>query len=673
MSSDPSTETGNPLATWIVVVCVCIGGVLWLARSRPAAIAPTPLSNPPSVPAVVELPPLPPANPAPAVDADLETRLRKHRPLEEPRNGFVGSAECRECHKHNHETWHDSYHRTMTQFATPETVIGDFDNNHVQLPDTPDYRLSQRDGKFWVNLGNQDDIDFGPPGTRQDLPVVMTTGSHHMQVYWLAMGIERTLGVLPILYLKEEQRWIPRKAAWISPPNDLHRFGPGSWNKICSKCHATHGFNEDDKRETLPNPAGQPFAAYDSKVAELGIACEACHGPGENHLKLHRDGELAPGVKDLIVDPSNLSHQRSSEVCAGCHSMSETAGEDDQWLDFHAGLKLEDSRYLKGRDEATIRRLTEEHGDVTPEQARRRVDFEFSSDFWPDGAPRGSGTEFSGMRQSGCYQRGEMSCISCHRMHQAKDDPRSRKEWADDQLGVGMRGNQACTQCHDPIEFGPKHTHHGAGSSGSLCYNCHMPFSTWGLMKGIRNHSIRSPQVKDSAPNVRPNACNLCHLDQPLQWSAAKLADWYGHPRPTLAADEKKIAAGVLWTLQGDAAQRAVVAHNFGRAAAQEISGREWMPPIVSYLMRDPYHVVRYAAGKSLRTLPGFREFEFDFVASSRDLGIAGNRVIEQWERQSDRPRDVVRLLMNPAGKLDKPEAARLLEGRNHRPVHVSE
>ena len=33
--------------------------------------------------------------------------------------GFVSSQSCRACHPGEYEAWHDSYHRTMTQPATP--------------------------------------------------------------------------------------------------------------------------------------------------------------------------------------------------------------------------------------------------------------------------------------------------------------------------------------------------------------------------------------------------------------------------------------------------------------------------------------------------------------------------------------------------------------------------
>src|ERR1051325_4182157 len=104
---------------------------------------------------------------------------------------------------------------------------------------------------------------------------------------------------------------------------------------------------------------------------------------------------------------------------------------------------------------------------------------------------RVSGREYSGLVQTPCYQKGEMSCVSCHSMHKMTS--------TDDQLARNMDGNQACYQCHE--DFSKKlaqHTRHSAESPGSLCYNCHMPHTTYGLLKGIRSHQISSPTVKSS-------------------------------------------------------------------------------------------------------------------------------------------------------------------------------
>ena len=51
--------------------------------------------------------------------------------------------------------------------------------------------------------------------------VVMTTGSHHYQTYWVT-GSEQfgnLLQTLPLVYLVKDHRWIPREAAFMVPPD----------------------------------------------------------------------------------------------------------------------------------------------------------------------------------------------------------------------------------------------------------------------------------------------------------------------------------------------------------------------------------------------------------------------------------------------------------------------
>ncbi|MCB9885748.1 MAG: hypothetical protein H6838_09660 [Planctomycetes bacterium] len=50
-----------------------------------------------------------------------------HRPLVKPADDYVGSSTCRSCHPAEHASWHDSFHRTMTQVANRDTVLARFD------------------------------------------------------------------------------------------------------------------------------------------------------------------------------------------------------------------------------------------------------------------------------------------------------------------------------------------------------------------------------------------------------------------------------------------------------------------------------------------------------------------------------------------------------------------
>ena len=71
--------------------------------------------------------------------------------------------------------------------------------------------------------------------------------------------------------------------AVLHPPSDPVFSETGHWNSVCIACHATHG------KPRFDTPFGsEPVAAQavdTTTVAELGIACEACHGPGEAHVR----------------------------------------------------------------------------------------------------------------------------------------------------------------------------------------------------------------------------------------------------------------------------------------------------------------------------------------------------------------------------------------------------
>ena len=111
---------------------------------------------------------------------------------------YIGAAACRTCHQHAWETWHDSFHRTMTQRPSRATVIGDFDGLPRRAKGRVWRMLAEADG--WYAEGP--DPDFaGPPGQepRRKRKIVMLTGMHHQQVYWVASGQGRNLTMIPLI------------------------------------------------------------------------------------------------------------------------------------------------------------------------------------------------------------------------------------------------------------------------------------------------------------------------------------------------------------------------------------------------------------------------------------------------------------------------------------------
>ena len=579
------------------------------------------------------------------------------RPVVALSHGYVGSESCRECHTREHATWHESWHRTMTQVASPESVLGSFDDQRFEL-DGNLYVLKRRGEDFLVEMG-------GPDAKRMDCKIVLLTGSHLHQLYWYSQGKGRKVGLMPYKWLIEEKRWVPFASSFVLPPDSPHLREEGKWNQACIKCHATLG-----------KPKLRRDGTADTEVVEFGISCEACHGPGEAHVLASAGNfeNLEPGDYK-ITNPAHLSHERSTEVCGQCHSLTGFHVSKDmrRWnengFSFRPGQELAESRVVIRKDPEIL------ETELLKRVLAKVPDY-LDRTFWSDGTARLAGREYLGLLESPCYQRGEMSCLSCHQMHQAEEDPRPPKEWANHQMQFGMQENQGCLQCHQDLATDIEaHTHHAADSSGSQCYNCHMPHTSWGLLKAVRAHQVDSPSVQAELASGRPNACNQCHLDKSLRWTSLNLNVWYEQDMPKLSEDETEIAASLLWLYSGDAGQRALAAWSMGWPEAQAASGTEWMAPHLSQLLNDPYDAVRFVSHRSLRRTPGFESFEYDFLNPPQGETFAPvvDSIRQQWigrdAHQADRPM----VLIDRKGVLDLEKMNQLLEKRDDRVVELAE
>jgi len=601
--------------------------------------------------------------------------------------GHVGSESCRECHAREYATWHASYHRTMAQVAVKGSVLAPFEGKTPAFEGTAWKLETEGESLFATPLSG----GGKPLGERRR--VFLSTGSHHYQIYWLAPGGNRGedegMTALPLVWHRAEGRWVPRKSMFLMPRTVETVQETGRWEKTCIKCHATNGTSEHP-------PDGR------TTVAAFGIECEACHGPGAAHVARHvpgeaggavppteggaRSGDLAGAGKDVqdglrkdedIVYPADLPHDRSSEICGQCHGILPLATSEarETWkregFTYRPGQVLSDTRpLLRGRyadDPAELRAFLDRNPGTLAEL------------FWKDGEVRVSGREFNALVESPCYQRGNLACISCHELHPSRSDPRDLATWANDQLRPGMDGPKACLGCHaayaDP-ERAREHTHHASGSAGSDCLNCHMPYTTYGLTKAIRSHRISSPSAAAALASGRPNACNLCHLDRSLGWTADRLHEWYGHERPALEPDRETVAESVLWALEGDAGLRALAASALEWAPARGASGTGWMPPLQSTLLLDAYDAVRWIALRGLRLDPRYGEFELDFTLGLEDQrNHVRETVLADWLARSleaavDR-REAVLVL--PDGKLDEARFGRIFARRDEREVRLGE
>jgi hypothetical protein len=142
-----------------------------------------------------------------------------------------------------------------------------------------------------------------------------------------------------------------------------------------------------------------------------------------------------------------------------------------------------------------------------------------------------------------------------------------------------------------------------------------------------------------------------------------------------MSEDDRTVAASLVSLLKGDAGQRAIIAQAFGWRAAQQASGTNWMAPYVSLLLNDSYDAVRYIAARSLKTLPGYENFAFDFAGSENERAINQRRALGLWRDMRDRQgrRGDETLLFNADGTFIADRIDRLTSQRNNRRVFYRE
>ncbi len=531
---------------------------------------------------------------------------------------FHTSTVCAECHREQYDSWHRTYHRTMTRDATPENIKGDFANA------THDYQgfrtrfTRERDGYYMETV----DPDWAAEHARTKgqsngapryakFPIDRLVGSHWIQEYMTRTPNGRYVR-LPVLYHIREKQWVHSNGAFLAPDSDDFWFQSRGvvWNNSCLYCH-----NTGPSKNPVRDPRGA-IVGFQTDTAELGIACGACHGPGGDHVRKHKNQPRKPNAEPDVVHPSHLSVPRRDEICARCHgALVPKAALWDPHTHrdpYTPGQELTRFNHLfhSEAEQAVLAGVRKSDGKpLRPEPTDGR--------FWGDGTPLTTALEYNGMALSACYQngRGKMSCMSCHTAHGG--DPNMM-------LKPQMQTNQVCYQCH--AEYRDKlaaHTRHAADSAGSSCVSCHMPHQVYSLMATHRSHRIQVPDLEGSVGTGKPHACNLCHLDKSLGWTRAELAKWPNGQKNTavkLSPDEEKLSSALLTLAQGDARSRVIVAGAFATPAARQASGTDWYGPFLTRLLEhERYPMVRYFADRGMRAAHGSDLAPFDYLAKPAD------------------------------------------------------
>ena len=163
--------------------------------------------------------------------------------------------------------------------------------------------------------------------------------------------------------------------------------------------------------------------AYDAEkktFAEAGVGCEACHGPGSEHI--------GKPSKDNAPDPRKLSSKLQGMVCGSCHSVGkDTSGK----FAFPIGFRPGDD-------------LTKSFVDANP-------------------TTPGRNQQYSELMQSKHGQMG-LSCTVCHDPHNVAGIAKQLKK----------PEVELCLSCHS-AKIKDIKTHKPAAPADATCATCHMP------------------------------------------------------------------------------------------------------------------------------------------------------------------------------------------------------
>jgi predicted CXXCH cytochrome family protein len=492
----------------------------------------------------------------------------------DPRQGafkeYAGAAVCKGCHAAQYEAWSRSHHRQAMQVANAESVLGDFRNAKFAYAGTTSV-FSMRDGKYYVRTD-------GPEGKLSDFEIKYTFGVEPLQQYLIELpgGKLQALGIAWDSRPKAQggQRWFhlyPGQNLRAGDP--LHWTGINqNWNFMCAECHSTRLSKSFDAKS----------GSFGTTWAEIDVACEACHGPGADHVAKARGNGYSAADSGLAIALTERKGVTWKPVPATGNAQRSTPRTSTREIDMCA------------RCHARAARISDDYVHGRPPQDTHRVATLSEGLYWNDGQIRDEVYESGSFAQSRMFAAG-VTCSDCHEPHsQALRRP----------------GNDVCTQCHQAAKFdAASHTHHAPGTPGAACIACHMPTKTYMRIDVRHDHSLRIPRPDLSVKFGTPNACNACHAKKTPQWAADAIHGWTGRA-PTsyqtfaealrAGTAEAQGARGALMMVIDDQTQPAIV-----RASAVERLGRMLSPsslPSLTRALNDRDAMVRLAAVEGIGT-----------------------------------------------------------------------
>jgi len=387
------------------------------------------------------------------------------------------STTCKSCHEEAYANWEHSHHALAERKIDPILDRAAFNPPHRILNGSQKSEARLVDGKFQL-------VTQGPGDTNQPFEVTRVIGVDPLLQFLIPFGDGR-LQASELCFDPNHPGWFDVYGEEDRRPGEWgHWTGRGmNWNNMCGTCHNTR-FRKNYV---------EPSDTYNTKMAEMGVGCEACHGPMADHNAWQAQHPNKTG------DPTvrKIKREEMFSVCAQCHSRrAELTG------NFQPGDNFFDHHHLTLPDETDL--------------------------FYPDGQIRDEDYEVTAFLGSKMQAAG-VRCVDCHEPHSMK---------------VRVPGNYMCYVCHvGPVitatnginnqPVGPRidpetHSHHKVGERGDFCADCHMPQTVYMQRHARHDHGFTIPDPRLTKELGIPNACNRCHTGQSADWSLEYIKQWYG-------------------------------------------------------------------------------------------------------------------------------------------------
>jgi predicted CXXCH cytochrome family protein len=386
--------------------------------------------------------------------------------------GYAGSASCKDCHEKAFQGWETSNHGMAEREVRPETEENSF---------TTKKSLTHGKDQSEVFLGADGLLKVltrGLGDQKREYPVVRIIGNNPLRQFLVPAPGNR-LQTCDVSYDPHKDELFDVYGEEERNPGDWGAWtGQGmNWNAMCAACHNTRLRKNYDPQTD----------SYHTRMAEMTVGCEACHGPMKDHVEWQEKKPLIDPPKDPTI--KKFSRDRMLETCAACHARrGEISG------DLVPGESFYDHFSLTVTDDTDI--------------------------YHPDGQVHDENYEYASFISSRMHHVG-IRCVDCH-------DPHTGKRL--------QPGNALCMRCHGggtqppaPFINPTLHGHHKEDSKGNDCTGCHMPITNYMQRHPRHDHGFTSPNPQLTIDFGIPNACNRCHQDKDAKWSQEYASKWYGH------------------------------------------------------------------------------------------------------------------------------------------------